>query len=121
MIAQPRPSPAPFSSSTAPSSHLVLRQDSFAAVPCSPSAFAYMSSDSLRVELPAYSHSFQVNAPPQSTIRDVKQEIARVCPGSPSPEGQRLVFKGRFLNDDQKVEDVWKVRSTCSSSGYDTV
>ncbi|EIW61486.1 uncharacterized protein TRAVEDRAFT_27083 [Trametes versicolor FP-101664 SS1] len=67
-----------------------------------------MSSDSLRVELPAYSHSFQVNAPPQSTIRDVKQEIARVCPGSPSPEGQRLVFKGRFLNDDQKVEDVWK-------------
>ncbi|KAH9894417.1 hypothetical protein C8Q73DRAFT_731613 [Cubamyces lactineus] len=67
-----------------------------------------MSSAVLRVELPAYSHSFQVQVSPTSTIRDVKAEITRVCPGSPSPNGQRLVFKGRFLNDDEKVEDVWK-------------
>ncbi|KAI0824697.1 hypothetical protein BC628DRAFT_1518236 [Trametes gibbosa] len=62
----------------------------------------------LRVELPAYSHSFQVNVPPESTIHDVKHEIARVCPGSPSPDGQRLVFKGRFLNNEEKVDDIWK-------------
>ncbi|KAI0637960.1 hypothetical protein C8Q77DRAFT_1166288 [Trametes polyzona] len=67
-----------------------------------------MSSAALRVELPAYSHSFQVNVQPESTIREVKQEIARVCPGSPSPDGQRLVFRGRFLSDEEKVEDVWK-------------
>ncbi|KAI0356484.1 hypothetical protein OH77DRAFT_1495312 [Trametes cingulata] len=62
----------------------------------------------LRVELPAYSHSFTVQVPPESTIRDVKQEINRACPGSPSPEGQRLVFRGRFLKDEEKVDDVWK-------------
>ncbi|KAI0663189.1 hypothetical protein C8Q70DRAFT_931139 [Cubamyces menziesii] len=67
-----------------------------------------MSAAVLRVELPAYSHSFQVQVSPTSTIRDVKAEITRVCPGSPSPNGQRLVFKGRFLSDDEKVEDVWK-------------
>ncbi|KAI0332426.1 hypothetical protein GY45DRAFT_1320933 [Cubamyces sp. BRFM 1775] len=67
-----------------------------------------MSSAVLRVELPAYSHSFQVQVAPTSTIGDVKTEIARVCPGSPLPSGQRLVFKGRFLSDDEKVEDVWK-------------
>ncbi|OSC98659.1 hypothetical protein PYCCODRAFT_1438996 [Trametes coccinea BRFM310] len=67
-----------------------------------------MSSAVLRVELPAYSHSFQVQVPPTSTIREVKQEITRVCPGSPLPDGQRLVFKGRFLSDSEKVEEVWK-------------
>ncbi|KAI9001339.1 hypothetical protein BD414DRAFT_526548 [Trametes punicea] len=67
-----------------------------------------MSSAVLRVELPAYSHSFQVQVPSASTIRDVKHEISRVCPGSPTPDGQRLVFKGRFLNDSERVEDVWK-------------
>ncbi|KAI0650201.1 hypothetical protein C8Q79DRAFT_901124 [Trametes meyenii] len=67
-----------------------------------------MSSAPLRVELPAYSHSFQVQVQPASTIRDVKREIASVCPGAPTPDGQRLIFKGRLLNDDEKVEDVWK-------------
>ncbi|KAI0677016.1 hypothetical protein C8Q78DRAFT_60528 [Trametes maxima] len=67
-----------------------------------------MSSAPLRVELPAYSHSFQVQVQPASTIRDVKLEIASVCPGAPTPEGQRLIFKGRLLKDDERVEDVWK-------------
>ncbi|KAI0772002.1 hypothetical protein BD413DRAFT_474790 [Trametes elegans] len=67
-----------------------------------------MSVATLRVELPAYSHSFEVQVPSLSTIRDVKQEISRVCPGSPNPDGQRLIFRGRFLNEDEKVEDVWK-------------
>ncbi|RPD66720.1 hypothetical protein L226DRAFT_565512 [Lentinus tigrinus ALCF2SS1-7] len=65
-------------------------------------------SSSVRVELPAYSHSFEVQVSPSSTIRDVKHEIAKVCPGSPNPAGQRLIWRGRFLKDNEKVEDVWK-------------
>ncbi|KAH9850017.1 hypothetical protein C2E23DRAFT_837044 [Lenzites betulinus] len=67
-----------------------------------------MSSVALRVELPSYAHSFEVNVPPEATILDVKQEIERVCPGSPATDCQRLVSKGRFLNDEEKVDDVWK-------------
>ncbi|KAI1789059.1 hypothetical protein LXA43DRAFT_893679 [Ganoderma leucocontextum] len=67
-----------------------------------------MSLSTLRVELPAYSHSFQVQVTPSSTVRDVKHEIAKVCPGSPGPEGQRLIWRGRFLRDEEKVEDIWK-------------
>ncbi len=72
-------------------------------------------SSAFRVELPAYSHSFEVQVNAASTIRDVKQEIAKVCPGSPSPAGQRLIWRGRFLKDEENVEDIWKVRS-CQSS-----
>ncbi|KAH9927158.1 uncharacterized protein BXZ73DRAFT_90835 [Epithele typhae] len=67
-----------------------------------------MPPSSLRIELPAYCHSFQVRVTPTSTIRDVKQEIAKACPGSPSPDGQRLVWQGRFLKDDETVELLWK-------------
>ncbi|KAI0722211.1 hypothetical protein C8T65DRAFT_628592 [Cerioporus squamosus] len=63
---------------------------------------------SVRVELPAYSHSFEIQVPPSSTIRDVKHEIAKVCPGCPNPAGQRLIWRGRFLKDQEKVEEVWK-------------
>lgn len=76
-----------------------------------------MSFSTLRVELPAYSHSFQVQVTPSSSVRDVKHEITKVCPGSPSPEGQRLIWRGRFLRDEEKLEDIWKVRRryvTCS-------
>ena len=68
-----------------------------------------MPPSTLRVELPAYSRSFQVPVCPSATIHDVKREITKACPGSPSPEGQRLVWRGRFLKDEEKVEDVWKV------------
>ena len=70
-----------------------------------------MPPSSLRVELPAYSHSFQVQVTPSATIRDVKQEITKVCPGAPTAEGQRLVWRGRFLKDEEKLEDIWQVRS----------
>jgi len=69
-----------------------------------------MSSLELRIELPAYSHSFNVRVPPTSTIQAVKEEIARVCPGQPRTEGQRLIWRGRILKNDDKVEDLWKVR-----------
>jgi Ubiquitin family len=64
----------------------------------------------IRVELPTYSHSFQVSVPSTGTVSDVKQEIERVCPGNPQAHGQRLIWRGRFLGDDEKVLNIWKVR-----------
>ncbi|KZT72723.1 hypothetical protein DAEQUDRAFT_685893 [Daedalea quercina L-15889] len=62
----------------------------------------------IRIELPTYSRSFIVQARPSSTIRDVKLEITRVCPGGPRADGQRLIHKGRFVNDDELVGEIWK-------------
>jgi hypothetical protein len=64
----------------------------------------------IRVELPTYSHSFQVSVPSICTIIDVKREIEKVCVGSPRVHGQRLIWRGRFLDDNEKVLDIWKVR-----------
>ncbi|KAF8484536.1 hypothetical protein DFH94DRAFT_714342 [Russula ochroleuca] len=62
----------------------------------------------IRVELPTYSHSFQVSVPSIGTISDVKREIESVCVGNPRVPGQRLIWRGRFLGDDEKVLDIWK-------------
>ncbi|KIL68166.1 hypothetical protein M378DRAFT_1063727 [Amanita muscaria Koide BX008] len=62
----------------------------------------------LRVELPAYSHSFNVQIPSSATVRDIKQEISRLCPGNPGVDGQRLVWRGRYLADDERMNDLWK-------------
>jgi hypothetical protein len=64
----------------------------------------------IRVELPTYSHSFQISVPSTGTIDDVKREIEKVCSGNPRVHGQRLIWRGRFLGDDEKVLDIWKVR-----------
>jgi hypothetical protein len=68
-----------------------------------------MSLVELRVELPSFSQSFSVHVPPTSLIIDVKQEIFKSCVGSPRVEGQRIIWRGRHLADDEKVEDLWKV------------
>jgi hypothetical protein len=70
----------------------------------------------IRVELPTYSHSFQVSVPSVGTISDVKREIESVCVGNPRVLGQRLIWRGRFLGDDEKVLDIWKVRRPCRFS-----
>ncbi len=67
----------------------------------------------IRVELPTHSHSIQVSVPSTGTINDVKREIENVCVGSPRVSGQRLIWRGRFLGDDEKVLDIWKVRRRC--------
>lgn len=67
-----------------------------------------MSSVTLQVDLPQYSHSFSVHIKSTDTINDVKQEIARSCPGSPRSEGQRLIWKGRVLADSEQVSEVWQ-------------
>ena len=70
-----------------------------------------MSFVQLRVELPAYAHSFLVQVPRSSTILDIKQEISKTCVGEPRVEGQRLIWRGRYLIDSERVDAVWKVRS----------
>ncbi|KAK7695537.1 hypothetical protein QCA50_000173 [Cerrena zonata] len=66
-----------------------------------------MSLVDLRIELPAFSHSFQIQVPPSSSILDVKQEIQRTCPGAPRVDGQRVIWRGRFLGDEEKLQNVW--------------
>lgn len=68
-----------------------------------------MSLVDLRIELPAFSHSFQIQVPSSSSILDVKQEIQRTCPGAPRVDGQRVIWRGRSLGDSEKVQDVWRV------------
>jgi hypothetical protein len=79
------------------------------------SLFTFMSL-LIRVELPTYSHSFQVSVPSIGTISDVKREIESVCVGNPRVPGQRLIWRGRFLGDDEKVLDIWKVCRPCQFS-----
>lgn len=67
----------------------------------------------VHVELPTYSHSFRISVPSTANINDVKREIENVCVGSPRVQGQRLIWRGRFLGDDEKVLDIWKVRRPC--------
>jgi len=69
----------------------------------------------IRVDLPSYSRSFVVHVQPSSLIIDVKQEIYRVCPGQPRPDGQRLIWRGRILSDDENIDNLWKV---CFPSFY---
>ena len=70
-----------------------------------------MSSVDLKVELPSYSYSFHVQVQPDWIVQDVKEEIKRVCLGSPEVDGQRVIWRGRFLRDEERVSDVWKVRA----------
>ncbi|KAI0080648.1 hypothetical protein K474DRAFT_1657456 [Panus rudis PR-1116 ss-1] len=66
-----------------------------------------MSLTEIRVELPAYSHSFLIQVPSTSSILDVKNEIQRTCPGAPRTNGQRVIWRGRFLGDDERIQDIW--------------
>lgn len=62
----------------------------------------------IRVELPTYSHSFQVSVSSTGTIDDLKHQIERDCPGNPRVHGQRLIWQGRVLSGDEKMLDVWR-------------
>lgn len=67
-----------------------------------------MSNLDLRIELPAYSRSFDIHVPSSSTIQQVKEEISRTCPGYPRIEGQRLIWRGRILANEENVSELWK-------------
>ncbi|KAI6047321.1 hypothetical protein EDC04DRAFT_2597504 [Pisolithus marmoratus] len=66
-----------------------------------------MSVVAVRVELPAYSQSFLVEIPAGSTILDVKQAIFTNCVGHPRPEGQRIIWRGRYLSDAERIDELW--------------
>ena len=68
-----------------------------------------MATVDLRVELPAHSHSFQMQVDGQWTIKEVKSQIHCMCKGAPRVDGQRLIWRGRFLRDEELVKDIWKV------------
>jgi len=67
----------------------------------------------IRVDLPSYSCSFVVQVKPSSSVVDVKREIFRTCPGRPRPDGQRLIWRGRVLSDDENIDNLWKVCFPC--------
>ncbi|KAF8974349.1 hypothetical protein BDZ97DRAFT_15959 [Flammula alnicola] len=67
-----------------------------------------MSVVDIRVDLPSYSRTFTVKVQPSSLISQVKQEIYRTCPGQPRPDGQRLIWRGRVLTDNENIDDLWK-------------
>ncbi|KIJ07022.1 hypothetical protein PAXINDRAFT_91059, partial [Paxillus involutus ATCC 200175] len=61
----------------------------------------------IRVELPAYCYSFNIEVPGTSTVLDVKQAISTACTGQPRPEGQRIIWRGRCLDDVEKISELW--------------
>lgn len=67
-----------------------------------------MSLVDIIVEVPSYSYKLSVGVPIASTIREVKQEIERHCPGGPRTDKQRLIALGRELADDERIESIWK-------------
>ncbi|KAJ7179857.1 hypothetical protein C8R43DRAFT_912346 [Mycena crocata] len=62
----------------------------------------------IRVELPAFSRTINVQVSDSSTVLDVKREIYRVCVGAPRVEGQRIIWRGRPLLDTEKVQELWQ-------------
>jgi len=70
-----------------------------------------MSLVDIRVDLTTHSHSFSVSVPMNYSVLQVKQEIYRICPGQPRPQGQRLICHGRLLSDEETVESLWKTES----------
>ncbi|KAG6855007.1 hypothetical protein C0991_005936 [Blastosporella zonata] len=60
------------------------------------------------VELAHQSAREGVTVSPASTIAHLKQEISIACPGNPRVSGQRIIWRGRYLVNHEKVEDLWK-------------
>ncbi|KAG1832984.1 hypothetical protein EV424DRAFT_1312425 [Suillus variegatus] len=62
----------------------------------------------VRIELPTYSLSFTVKVAISATVLDVKHAISASCVGQPRVEGQRIIWRGRYLGDQEKISDIWK-------------
>ncbi|KAJ1311916.1 hypothetical protein OPQ81_010376 [Rhizoctonia solani] len=46
--------------------------------------------------------------PARARVADLKTAIAEQCPGQPKPNGQRIIWKGRVVVDEEVVGDIWK-------------
>ncbi|KAG8929561.1 hypothetical protein FRC02_005392 [Tulasnella sp. 418] len=62
----------------------------------------------INVVLDAQSISFSLSVNPSSTIADLKQLIRDNCTGRPLPSGQRVIYKGRVLLDNEVVGELLK-------------
>ncbi|KAJ7904389.1 hypothetical protein B0H14DRAFT_2662615 [Mycena olivaceomarginata] len=62
----------------------------------------------IRVELPAFARTINVQVADSATVLDVKREIYRVCVGAPRVDGQRIIWRGRSLLDTEKVQELWQ-------------
>ncbi|CAE6437525.1 unnamed protein product [Rhizoctonia solani] len=49
-----------------------------------------------------------VAVPAGARVADLKTVIAEQCPGQPKPNGQRIIWKGRIVVDEEVVGDIWK-------------
>ncbi|KAJ3741303.1 hypothetical protein DFH05DRAFT_1545306 [Lentinula detonsa] len=72
-------------------------------------SYGQLSLTPVRVELPAYGYSFTVNlsSSESSNVLAIKEAISLTCPGNPRIDGQRIIWRGRVLNDEEKVADLW--------------
>ncbi|KAG2158818.1 uncharacterized protein EDB93DRAFT_423847 [Suillus bovinus] len=68
----------------------------------------------VRIELPTYSLSFTIEVSISATVLDVKHAISASCPGQPRVEGQRIIWRGRYLGDQEKISDIWKMSNASS-------
>ncbi|KAF8332692.1 uncharacterized protein EI90DRAFT_3288897 [Cantharellus anzutake] len=60
----------------------------------------------VQVVLASHSYSFSIaNLPPNATISELKHAIFEQCPGRPKQSGQRVIFYGRVLGDNETLPD----------------
>ncbi|KAF5369972.1 hypothetical protein D9758_001187 [Tetrapyrgos nigripes] len=67
-----------------------------------------MSIVQVRIELPTYAHSFLVSISSDANVLQLKQEISKSCAGAPRVDGQRIIWRGRYLSDSESLESLWK-------------
>ncbi|KAJ4472346.1 hypothetical protein J3R30DRAFT_3298632 [Lentinula aciculospora] len=61
------------------------------------------------IELPAYGYTFTVILPSSeaNNVLSIKEAIFRTCPGNPRVDGQRIIWRGRVLDNVETVADLW--------------
>lgn len=67
-----------------------------------------MSEIALKIKT-ANESAFNITIDPSSTVLQLKQKIASEGPGNVPVEQQRLIFAGKVLKDEEKLE-VYKVQ-----------
>lgn len=65
-------------------------------------------SAAITVVLPSQSITLRLNVTAATTVQQLKKLIQDECPGKPAPTGQRLIWKGRFLRDEETLDEVVK-------------
>ncbi|QRV75740.1 hypothetical protein RhiJN_03755 [Ceratobasidium sp. AG-Ba] len=57
---------------------------------------------------PTHNAPLTLAVPPGAKVADLKTAIAEQCPGQPKPNGQRIIWNGRIVVDEEVVGDIWK-------------